>query len=116
MAKLPPPPVPQKLREMLKDYPGHIERLQEVLDAFARPKVRLMPFDAAVWALDSELETFVDEAGAELKAAEATGNIRAVARAEAKERLMFRAASSHGGMRDLSALKLYFDTHKEAFQ
>lgn len=46
MKQLPPPPVPQKLREMLKDYPGHIERLQEVLDYAIDPtKTHVMPAD-----------------------------------------------------------------------
>jgi hypothetical protein len=116
MPKLPPPPVPQKLREMLKDYPGHIERLQEVLKPFATPKVRLMPFDEAIWALEGRLDTFISEARAELKAAEATGDMQAIERAEAKERLMFRAASGNGGMRNLHELKLYFDAHKDAFE
>ena len=30
---LPLPPIPQRLREMLKDYPGHLVRLQEVLNS-----------------------------------------------------------------------------------
>jgi hypothetical protein len=113
--KLPPPPVPQKLCEMLKDYPEHIERLQEVLNPFSKPKIRLMPFDEAIWALEGRLETFIHEASEELKAAEATGDVQLIARAEAKERLMFRAASKNGGMRDLNTLILYFDTHKKAF-
>jgi hypothetical protein len=113
---LPQPPVPEKLREMLKDYPEQIERLQEVLNPFATPKVRLMPFDEAIWALEGRLETFIHEASAELKAAEATGDAQAIARAELKERLMFRAASSNGGMRNLHELKLYFDAHKQAFE
>ncbi|MFD0324663.1 hypothetical protein [Lysobacter gummosus] len=34
------PAVPLKLRESLKSYPGHVERLHEILDEFAKPKLR----------------------------------------------------------------------------
>lgn len=115
MSKLPPPPVPQKLRELLKDYPGYIERLQERLDAYVRKPAYLMLFDGAIWALEGRLETFMSEASAELAEAKASGDTQAIARAEAKERLMFRAGSRNGGMRNLQELKLYFDAHKEKF-
>lgn len=37
---IPPPPVPQRLREMLKDYPDLIERLQADLTYVANAKRR----------------------------------------------------------------------------
>jgi hypothetical protein len=112
MPNLPPPPVPQKLREMLKDYPEHIEQLQEVLAQFATPKLRLMPFDEAIWALEGRLETFMSEASTELQAAEASGDAQAIAKAKEKEFAM-GVALSNMWMPDLQA---YFEIHKEAFE
>lgn len=116
MPTLPPPPVPQQLREMLKDYPEHIDRLQQSLNRLvAKPRHGIGLFEQAIWVLEGDLESFMDEARAELVAAEAGGDDQAIVRAEAKERLMFRARSSNGGMRNLQELRLYFDTHREAF-
>ncbi|MCU1125268.1 hypothetical protein JAK51_03310 [Stenotrophomonas maltophilia] len=57
------PPVPATLREMLKDYPEHIERLQEVLNRSVERsrKIPFMPFDNAIWALEGRLQTFAIE-------------------------------------------------------
>lgn len=117
--RLAPPPVPAKLREMLKDYPEHIERLQEVLNAAADPaKVHLMPFDEAIWALEGRLETFIHEARDELQAAEASGDPAAIERAKEKQLLVGRASSKSagGGMVDLSDLRGYFDANRGAFE
>lgn len=117
MPQLPPPPVPQKMREMLKDCPEHIARLQEVLKYVVETSsAGVDPFDRAIWALESRLETFIIEAREELKAAEELGDPDAVARAHQKERLMSRARSSNGGMKGLHELWGYFETHKEAFK
>ena len=87
-----PPPVPAKLREMLKDYPEHIERLQEVLNRSAERsrQIPLMPFDDAVSALKGRLGTFILEASGDLAAAEASGSPEDIANAHEKERLMLR--------------------------
>lgn len=111
--KLPPPPVPQTLREMLKDYPEYIARLQEVLDPFAIPKIRVMPFDEAIWALESRLGAFMTEVNEELAAAEASGDPEAIAKAREKRHLMGFARANTGGLPDLWG---YFETHKEAFE
>jgi len=117
MPKLPPPPVPQRLREMLKDYPGHIDRLQEVLNYVVETSsAGVGPFDRAIWVLESRLGTFIDEAGTELHAAEASGDAEAIARAEAKESLMFSARSSNDGLCDLNELYAYFEANRGAFQ
>lgn len=78
---------------MLKDYPDHIERLQERLDDYVRKPNHLMLFDGAIWAPEGRLETFIDEARTELRDAEASGDAEAIARAEAKDLLMGRARS-----------------------
>lgn len=113
---LPPPPVPQRLREMLKDYPNHIERLHEVLNGVVYDgRVLLMPFDQAIWALEGRLETFIHEARADLEAAQANGDTKAIEVARAREGLMFRARSSNGGMKGLHDLWGYFEENKDAF-
>ena len=113
MSNLPSPPVPQKLREMLKDYPEHLARLQEVLDKYVHKPFHLMLFDGAVWAIEGRLETFMSEARVELKAAEAKGDAEAIQKAKAKDFAMGSARLNMGGMSDLFD---YFQTHKEAFE
>jgi len=87
------PPVPGKLREVLKDYPEHIERLQEALNRSAERsrQVSLMPFDDAISALEGRLATFIMEARDELASAESSGDAKAIAAATEKERLMLKA-------------------------
>ena len=117
MHQIPPPPVPQKLREMLQDYPELIGRLQEVLRYVVETTSDgVDPFDRAIWALESRLEAFIAEAREELKSAEALGDTDAAARADQRERLMSRARSSNGGMKGLHELWGYFEAHKEAFR
>lgn len=119
MPNLPPPPVPQKLCEMLKDYPEHIAGLQQTLNRLIeKPMHGTPPFERAIWLLEGRLETFMSEARAELQAAEDSGDAQAIAGAKAKELLMFRArsGSAGGGMLDLNELEAYFDVHKEALR
>jgi len=90
------PPVPAKLREMLKDYPEHIERLQERLIVVAEaPRSSVPRFELAVWALEGRLDTFISEARGELAAATASGDPAVIEKADAKERLMSQAAWKH---------------------
>jgi hypothetical protein len=117
MAAINPPPVPQGLREMLKDYPGHIERLQEVLNTVIDdPLSGTPPFEVAIWVLESRLGAFISEAREELEAAETSGDAEAIARAKEKEGLMRRARSGNIGMKRLDELWNYFETHKGAFK
>lgn len=117
MSPLPPPPVPQKLREMLKDYPEHIERLQEVLNkGIENPSRATPPFEVAIWMLEGATEEFIQQAREELKAAEASGDATAIEWAKEKLDLMFRARSSNGGMADLNELWDYLQVNKRAFE
>ncbi|WP_408952527.1 hypothetical protein [Lysobacter sp. Hz 25] len=101
---------------MLKDYPGHIDRLQEVLNTvIEKPSHLTPPFEVAIWVLESRLEAFIREAQAELEAAQNSGDAGAIASAEAKESLMSRARSSNGGMKGLHDLWEYFKENKDAF-
>ena len=111
---LPPPPVPQTLREMLKDYPEYIARLQEVLSKVVdKPSYGTPPFEVALWMIEGVLDEFIDKASEELAAAEANGDPEAIAKAKAKRRLMGRARANVGGLPDLWS---YFETHKDAFE
>ncbi|QWP79469.1 hypothetical protein J5226_19595 [Lysobacter sp. K5869] len=103
---------------MLGDYPEHIERLREILDEFSERKPRLQPFDEAIWALQSRLGAFIQEARDELKRAEAGGDATEIAKAEAKLSLMFSAHSGNIGLsgRSLEGLWRYFESNKDAFE
>jgi len=114
---LPPPPVPQRLRELLKNYPGHILRLQEVLDSVAEDHAKSIPlFEQAIWALESRTSAFIREAQTELEAAQAIGDLDAIVLAEAKEDLMFSARSLNDGLSDLNEVWGYFEMHKDALK
>ncbi|WP_240635263.1 hypothetical protein [Lysobacter enzymogenes] len=103
---LPLPPVPKGLREMLKDYPEHLQVLQNDLnDVVAKPLRGTPVFEQAIWALEGALETFVSEARDELEAAEASGDAETIQRARAK-RQAFGSARADMGL--LSELRAYF--------
>ncbi|MGE6334579.1 hypothetical protein [Stenotrophomonas sp. NPDC077659] len=110
---MPPPPIPAKLRDTLKDYPEHIEELQETLDSIKDRRIRSFPaFHYAVWKLEDCLSDFIAEAGAEVATAETSGDPHAIARATEKERLMIYARSICIGLANLSELRAYFDATK----
>ncbi|WP_144436434.1 hypothetical protein [Lysobacter antibioticus] len=103
MTDLSPPPVPAKLREMLKDHPGHIDRLQEALNTAIEKSPHLTPpFEVAIWALESRLEAFVREAQTDFDAAQADGVAEDIALAEQKELLMLKASSKYAWFTDES--------------
>lgn len=108
---IPLPRVPATLREMLKDYPEHVEQLQEALNGvMEKPPSAIPRFELAVWALEGRLETFNKEAREELRAAKASGDTALLARAEEKELLMSRVAWKHVWLGD-RALREYFGAH-----
>jgi hypothetical protein len=117
MTTLPPPPVPQALREILQNYPAHIERLQEVLNRITAKRLPgVDPFERATWLIEGRLDAFVSEARKELKEAEAFDDFQLIAQADQKLKLMLKARSSNGGMKNLRDLWSYFETHKEELQ
>ncbi|WAT15510.1 hypothetical protein [Xanthomonas fragariae] len=109
---IPPPPVPQKIREILKEYPDYIQRLQCALDRYAKNPDLLMPFDAAIWILEAHLESFISEAREELESAKSSGEAAVIRKAQEKELLMLHAYSKNGGMSDLDALWEYIEENK----
>jgi hypothetical protein len=89
MSDLPLPPVPQSLRELLKDYPEHIQILQNDLIRIASNPYKGTPlFEQAVWVVEDALGAFIRDAQKEIAAAKATGDSEAIAKAEEKRKLM----------------------------
>jgi len=113
-AKLPPPPVPQRLRDMLEKYPGHIERLEEVLADFAVTPSGSDPFDRFISTLEGRLESFFFEAGRELEQAESTCDVARISAAEHKMDVMSRAISKMVWVGD-EAIRIYIDKYRDEF-
>ncbi len=116
---LPPPPIPQRLRELLKDYPQHLMRIQEVLNRVVLDHAKSVPlFEQAVWALEGRTSAFIREAQAELEATQEAGDPAAIARAEAKAKLMRRSGNSNDGLKlfFMDDLWDYFEANKETFK
>lgn len=110
-----PPPVPQALFDMLKEHPEHLQILQNDLISVAKKKSSTPAFERAIWALEDAMSSFVSEARKELKAAQDTGDEKAIAEADAKERLMSRASWKHVWLND-EALWEYFQKNNGAVQ
>ena len=88
------PPVPHGLREMLKDYPELVERLQENLNQIVRtPSSVTSPFERAIWILEDTLGSFITKARDELRTADESGTEEEVARAREKLNLMLDCRS-----------------------
>ncbi|WP_152239186.1 MULTISPECIES: hypothetical protein [Xanthomonas] len=100
------PPVPQKLQEILGEYPEKIQKLQNVLDNYCKNPNPLMPFDGAVWILQDTLGSFILEAREELKNAKAGGDPLVIENAKRKDFAVGSALFNMGGMPDLHA---YFE-------
>ena len=102
-----PPPVSQALREMLRNYPELIERLQVSLNnVITNPVKSQPPFEVAIWELEGALSSFLAEAREELEAAKAGGDPMAVEKADQKERLMSLVVLR--GTHNLSEIQTYF--------
>jgi predicted metal-dependent hydrolase len=117
---LPQPPIPHRLREMLKDYPEHLRRLQEELNyTFDGPRPARGTtnhiFEQVIWALEGCLEAFMRDADEELMAAQASGDMALIAHADEKFGLMVRCRSSSGGMKlfHMDDLTQYIESHRE---
>lgn len=110
------PPVPQSLREKLKDYPELIERLQAALDHVVdKPSPVTPPFEHAIWTLEDALDAFMSEARTGLATAEASGHAKHIADAKAKK-CVIDYASERGEWRVDESLWEYFQADKGAFR
>jgi ABC-type nitrate/sulfonate/bicarbonate transport system substrate-binding protein len=116
VSNLPPPPVPQKLREMFADYPELIQRLQEALDYYVEKALEHKPYDGAIQALLNILTELGSEARVELKAAKASGDATSIVRADKKNILIFEAGYIVFEKVDLVDLWDYFQMKKDAFE
>ena len=116
MLNIPPPPVPQPLREMLKDYPELIEGLQRRLIDLMSDHARSIPmFEQAIWLLEDSLDAFYGDAREELEAAKQSGDPAVIEKAKAKRFLIGSAGSRHPWF-DSDELSDYFDTYRRAFE
>ena len=101
MTTLPLPPVPQVLRELLKDYPEHIQRLQDDLVRVAsKPDMGVPLFERAVWMMEDALSAFAADAQGKVNTAEAAGDSEAFAQAKKEASLMRRARKSGAWLMD----------------
>ena len=111
---LPIPPIPHRLRELLKDYPEHLARIQEDLNDLVLNHAKSIPlFEQVIWDLEGRTSAFIREAQVELEAAQEAGDADAIARAEVKEELMFSARSVNDGLGDLKEVRDYIQAHKD---
>ncbi len=91
---VPPPLVPEKLRELLADYLSYVGLLQQAIDkAVAEPRPSAPRIELIVWGLEDCLDGLILSAKDELNVAKAGGDIAAITKAEARELLMHRARS-----------------------
>jgi hypothetical protein len=109
---IPQPPVPQFLRETLKDYPELIQEIQDVLDdVVTKGPPRL---DWAFTRLQDTLSALRSDAYEALKEAEQTGDSQAIYKAKIKDDVVSEAY--HVGGADFDELQNYFETYKGTFE
>lgn len=107
--KRPRPPIPQRIRELLSEYPDLLERLQDALDeVVTKPAHSIPPFEVAIWTLQDTLEGFIYSAQGELAVQEGGGDDLLVRQLEKKIDVLFSAAARGDGRRDMSELRAYF--------
>lgn len=105
-----PPPVPQKLCDMLKDFPAHTAKLQADLNRVVEKALPGTPmFEQAIWALEEALSWFAVDAREELKAAQARGDLDLVEWARWTALNFGHARANMGSMPDLDA---YFNARR----
>ncbi|RYF48845.1 MAG: hypothetical protein EOO27_34740 [Comamonadaceae bacterium] len=117
---IPQPPVPQGIRDALKDYPELIREIQEGLNRSVDGMLRgahFPPFEEAVWFFESKFDKLYANAIAEVEAAEMGGNSQAIEHAKAKRHLIGRTSGAHHWNDDGEGnLWEYFQTYKGAFE
>lgn len=117
---IPQPPVPEKIRELLKDYPELIYAIQEDLNRFVTKRLGAgfshpaHVFEEVIWTLEDGLGAYYSEARQELEAIEVSGDPQAIERAKAKEDAVSTARIQ--GTRGLHELGDYFDKYGSAFK
>jgi len=84
MSRIPPPPVPRTVRELLQDYPELIQRLQEDLKKSHNGPLGALDLDRTIWLLKDMLESDWIDARRERERAKARGDEEAARQAEKK--------------------------------
>lgn len=114
---IPQPPVPQFLREMLKDYPEIIQDIQDGLNEIVAKYLERKwgtPFNEVSEELESALSHHRFEASEALKEAEQTGDSQAIYKAKIKGDAVSEAY--HVGGADFDELQNYFETYRGMFE
>ena len=113
MSPIPPPPVPQGLRDMLKDYPEHIQTLQDDLsETMAKPFGVTPLFEQAVWAIEGAISGFISHARKKLDSANASRDALAIQKAEREISLMRQASFKERWLGESDGLQAYCQEHK----
>ena len=105
MARIPPPPVPQFLRETLKDYPEIVQDIQEVLADAASSSPY---FDWAITRLQDTLSAYRSNAYEAFKAVEKAADSQAIYKAKVK----YDALVDARRWPSLDELQNYYETYK----
>ena len=106
-------PVPQSLREILRDYPELIQEIQDALDRIVvSPRHGTPIIDQTIWMLEDVLGEFTLRAAKELKEAQGTFDPSAIARAEAKQASVVKARPKRAWLLDLDEFEAYARTHR----
>lgn len=100
MSAYPPPPVPQKLRAFLADYPDAVAAIEQSLAVYAAKPNPAMPFDGAIWTIEAVLEAHALDARDAAKVAKERGDLSEAAAADAKELRLIHAAMGLVGRLD----------------
>ncbi|MDQ1110027.1 hypothetical protein QE424_003186 [Stenotrophomonas rhizophila] len=82
------PPIPQRLCEMLKEYPGHLARIHDALASVAKEPQVAPRFELAIWVLEDLVGAFFEEARQQLAVAKKEGDSELASKLEAEEALM----------------------------
>ena len=113
--ELPPPPIPPRIREHLKDYPDHLDQIQKLLIEYVKQPMS-MPLDGAIWTLKGRLDSNYVEALGNLEKIKKHGDAEAIAAAEKKLYKFGCAASGSNGLLNVHDLVMYFDQYKDYFK
>jgi hypothetical protein len=91
MSAYPPPPVPQKLREFLSEYPDAIAEIEQSLVRYAGKPNMAMPFDGAIWAIEAVIEGLALDAREAARSAKSNGDLSEAQALEARETRLLHA-------------------------